>query len=466
MMMGGAGGGAADHLSRIPEDCLSSILSLTAPLDVCRFSAVSASVTSAAESNAVWDKFLPHDYRAMLSRSIRARAELECSSSSKKDLYFRLCHPILIDGGTRSFWLDKSTGKKCYMISARYLSIAWVDDQRYWRWANDPTIFPEVAELTMSWWFEIWGTIDTANLSPNSTYSVRLVMKNKYKDYKWNLLPFALSLRKKHDDPYMLRGRRRVRLEVRFLNDAPAAAAAADDDIIQPSAENQGWVEVNLGEFFCDGKGGEVEFRMKEVRELKKGFLVMGAVVKPSKPSLHAYSKRIPNTNEVFPDSLRKRWESLLLRESMVCKVILSARYLRVCNKMGMDDRVELKALSEEKTWSLFRKKVGAVADNSCIEPLARKVAKECRGFPLAIVEGGDRNVQDELAWSLKVQREDVESNESLKRKVFMGLKAKKFLLLLDDVWDKIDLEEVGIPLIKGGNGCKYVKIEFLAKVY
>jgi hypothetical protein len=31
-------------------------------------------------------------------------------------------------------WLDRATGAKCYMLSARKLGIAWGDTPQYWRW--------------------------------------------------------------------------------------------------------------------------------------------------------------------------------------------------------------------------------------------------------------------------------------------------------------------------------------------
>ncbi|KMZ69996.1 hypothetical protein ZOSMA_201G00280 [Zostera marina] len=43
--------------------------------------------------------------------------------TSKKDLFFRLCNPILVDGGGISISLEKTTGKICYMISAKELGV-------------------------------------------------------------------------------------------------------------------------------------------------------------------------------------------------------------------------------------------------------------------------------------------------------------------------------------------------------
>ncbi|MFS7972333.1 putative phloem protein [Helianthus anomalus] len=50
-----------------------------------------------------------------------------------------LCdQPIIIEEGNKSFWLDKCTGKKCYMLAAKQLSIALVDSPSCWRWTSIP----------------------------------------------------------------------------------------------------------------------------------------------------------------------------------------------------------------------------------------------------------------------------------------------------------------------------------------
>lgn len=38
----------------------------------------------------------------------------------------------------QSFSLDRETGKKCYMIGARGLSIVWGDSGSYWKWPSLP----------------------------------------------------------------------------------------------------------------------------------------------------------------------------------------------------------------------------------------------------------------------------------------------------------------------------------------
>ncbi|XP_058103431.1 putative F-box protein PP2-B12 [Magnolia sinica] len=272
--------------SSLDEGCITHILSLTSPLDVCRTSSVSSAFQSAAESDSIWERFLPSDYSDILSRSVSP-----LHFSSKKDLYFRLCQPLLIDDGKKSFWLEKSSGKKCYMVSARDLSISWGDDGRYWRWLtastrshlqtylglnlrliylpNHASVFSEVAELISVWWFDLRGTIDMAHLSPDTNYTVRFIVRHTSDHAGWQNMPVKLSLHVK-SNPYM---------HIRDVLMSPDQA----ESVLQPSAENNGWMEVEVGEFLCDRDGGEVEFRMYELYSYKEGILVMGVEIRPSK---------------------------------------------------------------------------------------------------------------------------------------------------------------------------------------
>ncbi|XP_015962366.2 putative F-box protein PP2-B2 [Arachis duranensis] len=114
MVMVGEGVGFQD----LPEGCIANVVSLTIPRDACSLALVSSTFRSAAESDSVWDRFLPSDYNDIVSQST------SFSCRSKKQLYLSLCeNPILVDDGKKSFQLDKAYGKKCYMLSPRMLSI-------------------------------------------------------------------------------------------------------------------------------------------------------------------------------------------------------------------------------------------------------------------------------------------------------------------------------------------------------
>ncbi|KAG5531265.1 hypothetical protein RHGRI_026020 [Rhododendron griersonianum] len=123
-----------DNFSVLPEGCISLILSMTSPRDACRWSAISSGFDAAANSDSVWEKFLPSDYRQIISRSVSPVV-----FSTKKQLYFSLCDsPLLLDSGKLSFALDRESGKKCYTLPAWEVDIAWKDDSRYWKWISLP----------------------------------------------------------------------------------------------------------------------------------------------------------------------------------------------------------------------------------------------------------------------------------------------------------------------------------------
>lgn len=92
-------------MNKLPEGCVSVILSLTSPPDVCKSSLVSTSFQSAADSDLVWERFLPSDYREIVSK-----ASNPFKFSSKKELYHLLCNPLLVaDGQMVSFPMKKKT---------------------------------------------------------------------------------------------------------------------------------------------------------------------------------------------------------------------------------------------------------------------------------------------------------------------------------------------------------------------
>ncbi|TKY52265.1 F-box protein PP2-B1 [Spatholobus suberectus] len=71
-------------MDRLPEECVSKILSCTSPPDACRFSMVSSTLRSAADSDLLWRSFLPSDYCDIVSRALNP---LILNSSSYKHLF-------------------------------------------------------------------------------------------------------------------------------------------------------------------------------------------------------------------------------------------------------------------------------------------------------------------------------------------------------------------------------------------
>ncbi|KAL3523400.1 hypothetical protein ACH5RR_016234 [Cinchona calisaya] len=290
-------------LYELPEGCIANALSLTSPRDACRLSLVASTFRSAAQSDDVWERFLPPDYRDVLGRSAEG-IKLLRSSMSKKELYVRLCdEPILIDNGTKSFSLEKSSGKKCYMLAASDLTIVWGDTPRYWKWISlSESRFAVVAELLDVCWLEIRGKIRSCMLSPDSTYAAYLVFSSRTRTYGFEYQPAEASIvisgqegqkQAVHLDPD---GAQRLRQHIRprrrrgvfglrqaALMSQPETIPT-DSDVQYAKQRGDGWMEAKLGEIFING-GQDVELDMSlmEIKggNWKSGLIVQGIEVRP-----------------------------------------------------------------------------------------------------------------------------------------------------------------------------------------
>nr|XP_011466055.1 PREDICTED: putative F-box protein PP2-B8 [Fragaria vesca subsp. vesca] len=166
-------------LEALPEGCIAEVIGMTTPADACRLSLISRHFKSAADSDTVWDKFLPAE-----TNEILLHFESATDAKSKKELYLTLSdNPILIDRNM-SFSLEKWSGKKSYMIAARRLRIAWGNDPVCWNWKSLPkSRFKEALKLISFGLFDIRGRIETRILSPSTTYKAYLVYRSTGVNY-------------------------------------------------------------------------------------------------------------------------------------------------------------------------------------------------------------------------------------------------------------------------------------------
>ncbi|XP_050230273.1 F-box protein At2g02240-like [Mercurialis annua] len=296
------------NITLLPEGCIANVVSFTTPRDACSLSLVSSLFKNASLSDTVWDSFLPPDYHAIISQS--SDPSLLSSSSSKKHLFGSLCQkPILIDHGKKSFALDKWSGKKCYMLSARDLNITWGSTPTYWKWNSDPhSRFGEVAELLNVCWLEITGKISTNLLSPSTLYSAYLVFKLKERAHGLLDPPaeaivgvgaeternrrtvyldtdadssYRMSLRRQ--GPVMLRTRGGLARRIAEA-EPPVAAGPSGESENGPKKRGDGWVEVELGEFFNENVNDEeLVVSVLEVKQgnWKSGLVVEGIEIRP-----------------------------------------------------------------------------------------------------------------------------------------------------------------------------------------
>ncbi|KAL0718606.1 hypothetical protein Bca4012_067929 [Brassica carinata] len=255
----------------LPEACVANIISFTSPADIFSSSAVSLVFRLAGDSDFVWEKFLPSDYKSIISRSTDQRI-----FSSKKEIYMCLCESLLIDNAQKQ------------------------DIFRYNRKTEHPTgpgaRFLESAELVRTDRLEVNGRIQTGVLSPNTRYGAYLIVKVSKHAYGLDLLPAETCIKssngrtfknvaylccldeKKQQMKRLLYGNREERMAMLV------EMVGGDEKRREPKGRDDGWMEIELGEFETrEGEDDEVNMSLTEVKgyQLKGGIVIDGIEVRP-----------------------------------------------------------------------------------------------------------------------------------------------------------------------------------------
>ncbi|KAH7660234.1 P-loop containing nucleoside triphosphate hydrolase protein [Dioscorea alata] len=103
---------------------------------------------------------------------------------------------------------------------------------------------------------------------------------------------------------------------------------------------------------------------------------------------------RLRGTEKKVMVILDDLWEPLHLSDVGIqlpemagtCKVMITTRNKYVCERMSCGEIIELKILSDEESWNLFKSRAGDAVESPTIRKLAQKVARECAGLPLSLV--------------------------------------------------------------------------------
>eukprot|EP00253_Pinus_taeda_P009255 PITA_09255 len=286
-------------LGNLPESCMSIILGLTTPRDVCRFSAVSNTFRLAGYSDSVWEKMLPIQYRHLLSR-----LDSPLQFSSKKELYFTLCHPQLIDCSKKKFWIERATGKLCFIMSPRELHITRGNEVGNCLCkSRDDSSFKEAVELNDVCWFEVRGLFDCKVLSLGTEYTISFRLKLNEGRYAIGL-PYGFRVEFPNSTPNLTRPlaygwyNKPVKFSVTTADGDYQIYALFLSDIDKPVADDgyqmatsrhveEGWMEIDAGRFFVDEEGdnpGKIDFCMGdwEGRIWKGGLLLDGVKIQPT----------------------------------------------------------------------------------------------------------------------------------------------------------------------------------------
>ncbi|KAL3509464.1 hypothetical protein ACH5RR_028865 [Cinchona calisaya] len=109
-------------------------------------------------------------------------------------------------------------------------------------------------------------------------------------------------------------------------------------------------------------------------------------------------------------------------------KLVITTRSLSVCRGMETVKEVEVELLSIKEAWDLFKHKVGEdVVSSLRIEAVAKEIAKECGGLPLAICTVGRalRKENNVRQWQIALRelQNSTASIEGMENQAFARLK-------------------------------------------
>jgi hypothetical protein len=204
-----------------------------------------------------------------------------------------------------SMWLDRETGVKCYMLSARNLFIVWGDTPEYWTWIplDDSSRFSEAAQLMGVCWFEIRGKIHSSMLSQDTTYAAYMVFKTTddfdgldYPVQEASISAGATNVTRRvclqcnddeEDDDGVPENYRPISLFPQpRLRRRNGRIVSHEENVTFPQERDDGWMELELGEFFIEGgDDGDVSLSLMETKggNWKSGLIVQGIEIRRKK---------------------------------------------------------------------------------------------------------------------------------------------------------------------------------------
>ncbi|GLT29353.1 hypothetical protein SLA2020_042250 [Shorea laevis] len=133
----------------------------------------------------------------------------------------------------------------------------------------------------------------------------------------------------------------------------------------------------------------------------------------------------------------------------------------------GRDDIQEkiLEWLKGDKVTRIAVSGMGGVGKTTIMKNVHNQLLKESKFKEVIWVRVSEKDkkkfdileLQKKIASSLKLELKDHENETKLAGLILQRLGQGSFVLILDDVWQQFCLEDVGIPILDGKNGCKLV---------
>ncbi|KAF8400755.1 hypothetical protein HHK36_014055 [Tetracentron sinense] len=131
---------------------------------------------------------------------------------------------------------------------------------------------------------------------------------------------------------------------------------------------------------------------------------------------------------------------------------------------VGMDLMFEKvwRCLGDEQVGIMGLYGMGGVGKTTLLKKINNEFLKTTHDFDLVIwvVVSKDSNVgkiQKDVGFKLELSWSENVSRDSRASDIFSVLRRKKFVLLLDDIWEAVDLLNIGIPLPDDQNKSKVV---------
>ncbi|XP_058075099.1 disease resistance protein RPS5-like [Magnolia sinica] len=131
---------------------------------------------------------------------------------------------------------------------------------------------------------------------------------------------------------------------------------------------------------------------------------------------------------------------------------------------LGMESTLNeaLCSLREDKTRVIGIYGMGGVGKTTLLEEINNEYLKRTGDFHVVIwvvvsKELNLRKIQRDIGKWLGLNWPENESNDTWAQDIYSALREKKFLLLLDDIWQRLDLKVVGIPHPSSQNKSKVV---------
>ncbi|XP_015064425.1 lectin-like [Solanum pennellii] len=206
---------------------------------------------------------LPHK----CSEILKDHASMDVNTYCKDKLYDMLHKGIVFSDGKTKYWVDKETGKNCFMLFAKNLTIYDQMDPRKWTWQRSKESYidmsAEMAVMGKVKTLSVHGSFNTEFLSPDTKYKVEFVLRLKKGKHVtgWSKNPVRSVL----------------------IPPEKTWNEAIQNKVNLAEKGSQKSFEILAGEFFNPqfNSHGEIQFYLDEVKEWKTGLVIKGVKITP-----------------------------------------------------------------------------------------------------------------------------------------------------------------------------------------